>query len=188
MRVSIGCAVLAAGLLSGMVSAQEAKKKPQTSEASKKTPGKEDVKVYTNADLEKMFGIVAEEDREQPPVKPPATAKGSENVDPKKAPDPLTWLRQRQDAQREHQKAVAAAEAAVTAAKQQVTNLDRQLLAARNPFSARPELSDEEKVKRQEGGESAGKRYERTQELVEKAREAVRAAESELARLRAERP
>ena len=88
MRVSIGCAVLAAGLLSVTVSAQEAKKKPQTSEASKKTPGKEDVKVYTNDDLEKMFGIVAGEDREQPPVKPPATAKGSENVEPQKAPDP----------------------------------------------------------------------------------------------------
>ena len=188
MRVSIGCAVLVAGLLGAVVSADEAKKGPYDRVTTKKTPQNEDVKVYTNADLEKMFDIVAEEDREQPAAKPPAVAKGSETTEPTKAPDPLTWLRQRQDAQREHGKAVAVAEAAVTSANQQVANLERQLLAARNPFSARPELSDEEKAKRQEGGESAAKRYERTQELVEEAREAVRAAESDLARLRAERP
>ncbi len=187
MRVSIGCAVLAAGLLSAMVSADEAKKGPYDRVTSKKTP-QEEVKVYTNADLEKMFDIVVDEDREQPAAKPPATSKGPEKAEPKKAPDPLTWLRQRQDAQREHHKAVAEAEAAVTAGKQQVANLERQLLATRNPFSARPELSDEEKAKRQEGGEGASNRYERTEELVEKAREAVRAAESELARLRAARP
>ena len=188
MRVSIGCAVLAAGLLSAMVSADEAKKSPYARVTSEKTTQKDAVKIYTNADLEKMFNIVAEEDREQPAGKPPTVAKGSETTEPKKAPDPLTWLRQRQDAQRKHAKAVSDAQAALTAATQQVANLERQLLAARNPFSARPALSDDEKAKRQEGGESAGKRYERTQELVEKAREAVRAAESELARLRAERP
>ncbi len=188
MRVSIGCAVLAAGLLSVMVYADEAKKGPYDRVTSERTPQQEQVKVYTNADLEKMFDIVAEEDREQPAAKPPATAKGSETAEPKKTPDPLTWLRQRQDAQREHTKAVSKAEAALTAATQQLANLERQSLAARNPFSARPKLSDEEKAIRKDGGESAEKRYERTQELVEKAREAVRAAESELARLRAARP
>ena len=188
MRVLIGCAMLAAGLLSAMVSAQEAKKGPYDRVASGKAPQKEAVKVYTNADLKKLVEIVAKEDRERQAAKSPAEAKRPDEAEPKKAPDPLTCLRQRQDAQREHGKAVSEAQAALTAAQQQLASLERQLLAARNPFSARPVLSDEEKAKRRDSGESAEQRHERTQELVEKAREAVRAAESELARLRAERP
>ena len=188
MRVFIGCVVLAAALLSAMVSAQETKKGPYDRVARGKAPQKEAVKVYTNADLEKMFDIVAKEDREQPAAESPLAAKGSEGAEPKKAPDPLAWLRQRQNAQREHAKAVSEAEASLTAARQQLANLERQLLASRNPFSARPDLSDEEKAQRRDSAESAAKRHERTQELVEKAREAVHAAESELARLRAERP
>ena len=187
MRVFIGCAVLAVGLLSAMVSAQEAKKGPYDSVASGKAPKKEATKVYTNADLKKLPEIAAKAGEGQAAVETAATAKGSEK-EPEKAPDPLTWLRQRQDAQREHGKAVSEAEAVLTAAKQQLANLERQLLAARNPFSARPKLSDEEKAERQDNRESAAERYERTQELVEKTREAVRVAEAELLRLRAARP
>lgn len=101
--------------------------------------------------------------------------------------DPLTWLQQRQSAQREHRAALSEAQAAVKAAAEHLANLERQLLAARNPFSARPRLSDEEKTTRRDGGETAAQRYERTKELVEKARVEIRAAEAELARLRAER-
>ena len=97
-------------------------------------------------------------------------------------------MRKRQEAQREHAKAVAQAQSTLTAAQQHLANLERQLLATRNPFSARPKLSDEEKAERIDSSESAAKRHERTQEQVEKAREAVSVAESELARLRAARP
>ena len=99
MRVLIGCAMLAAGLLSAMVSAQEAKKGPYDRVASGKAPQKEAVKVYTNADLKKLVEIVAKEDRERQAAKSPAEAKRPDEAEPKKAPDPLTWLRQRQDAQ-----------------------------------------------------------------------------------------
>ncbi len=102
--------------------------------------------------------------------------------------DSLKWLRQRQQAQQAHRKALAEAETALSGAKARLANLEKQLLATRNPFSARPELSDEEKGQRQEAAETAAQRYERTKELVEKAREEVRAAEAELARLRAGRP
>lgn len=186
MRVVICCVVLIAGSLGPSISADEAKG-PYARVASGKAPQQDAVKVYTNADLEKMFDIVAEEDREQPAATP-APAEGSEKAEPKSETDPLTWLRQRQGAQREHRKAVSEAEAALNAARAQLANLERQLLAARNPFSARPELSDEEKATRRDSGETAAKRYERTQELVEKAREEIRVAEAELARLRAERP
>ena len=187
MRVPIGCVMLVAGLLVAVASAQEAKKGPYDRVATGKAHQKAPVKVYTNADLEKMFDIVAEEDREPAAPAPEGTAE-SEKAEPAKVPDPLTWLRHRQNAQRDHAKAVAEAQASVTAAKQQLAALERQLLAARNPFSARPNLSDEEKEERRKSGESAAQRYDRTRELVEKAREAVRAAESELARLRAARP
>jgi len=187
MRVFIGCAVLAIGLLSAMVSAQEAKKGPYDRVASGKAPKKEAVRVYTNADLKKLPEVAAEAGEGQAAVETPATAKGSEK-EPEKGPDPLTWLRQRQDAQRKHGKAVSEAEAVLAAAKQQLASLERQMLAARNPFSARPQLSDEEKAERRDSGESASKRYERTQELVEKTREAVRVAEAELVRLRTAGP
>jgi len=183
MRVFVCFAVLI-GLFITPVSADETKG-PYARVASGKTPDK-NVKVYTNADLEKMFNIVAGEDRETPPATTP-TEEAAEEA-PKKDPDPLTWLRQRQDAQREHSKAVSEARAALNAARQNLANLERQQLAARNPFSARPKLSDEEKAARQDSGESAAQRYDRTKELVEKVREEVRAAEAELARLRALRP
>lgn len=183
MRVFVCFAVLT-GLLIVPVSADETKGS-YARVARGKAPEKK-IKVYTNADLEKMFKIVAEEDRATPPAPPPT--EGAAKDAPKKDPDPLTWLRQRQDAQRENSKAVSEARAALTAARQNLANLERQQLAARNPFSARPKLSDEEKAARQDSGESAAQRYDRTKELVEKAREEVRAAEAELARLRALRP
>jgi hypothetical protein len=169
------------GLMSSLVVAQETKKTP------KKAPKKETVKVYTNADVKKYAEPETKADA-KPSATPEGTEQKAEKPEPKKTVDSLTWLRQRQDAQREHAKAVSEAEAALATAKQQLANLERQLLAARNPFAARPELSDEEKSKRKDSGESAAQRHERTKELVEKSREAVRAAESELARLRAQRP
>ncbi len=182
MRVLICCAVLAAALSTAPVLADEAKS-PYSRVATGKAPQKDAAKVYTNADLEKLVDSVAEEDREQPPAGTAgAPAEGSKKPDPKSDTDPLTWLQQRQSAQREHRKAVSEAQAAVNAARERLVNLERQLLAARNPFSTRPQLSDEEKATRREGGETAAERHERTKELVENARTEIRAAEAELAR------
>ena len=102
--------------------------------------------------------------------------------------DPLKWLQQRQAAQQEHREALEKAAKELQAARTKLADLERQLLATRNPFSARPVLSEEEKKDRREGTETAAMRTERTQRLVEESREAVRAAEAELARLRAGRP
>lgn len=187
MRVFICCAVLAVALPAAPLLADEAKT-PYARVATGRAPKSGAVKVYTNADLEKVVDSVAEGNREQPPADTVgAAAKGSEKPDPTSITDPLTWLQQRQSAQREHRSAVSEAQAAVKAAREQLANLEHQLLAARNPFSARPRLSDEEKKTRRDGGETAAQRYERTKELVEKARAETRAAEAELARLRAER-
>ncbi len=147
---------------------------------------KDEVKVYTNADLEKYKTEEPEAEETAPAAKPAAGTKEADAKTPGEAADPLQWLQQRKAAQQEQAKALAEAEAAVTAAKTKLANLERQLLATRNPFSARPELSEEEKAKRAEGGETAV--HERTKEMVEKAREELRKAEAELARLRAGRP
>ncbi|NIM01452.1 MAG: hypothetical protein GTO30_13790 [Acidobacteria bacterium] len=184
MRVFVGCALLAIGFLSADVSAQETKKDPKDRVEKKKVESKEEVKVYTNADLEK-FKIVKPEEEVTTPA---AETKEAETKTTKEAADPLQWLQQRRAAQQEQAKSLAEAEAAVTAAKAKLADLERQLLATRNPFSARPELSEEEKTKRTEGGETAAQRHDRTKEMVEKAREGLRKAEAELARLRAGRP
>ncbi len=185
MRVLIGCALLAIGLVGADVSAQETKKEPKDRVERKKAPAKDEVKVYTNADLEKFKIVKEEDDGETPATPPPADPKEAKKEAP---PDPLQLLRQQQAAQRDRAKAIAEAEAAVTTAKEKLANLERQLLATRNPFAARPEISKEEKAQRAEGGETAAQRYDRTKEMVEKAREELRNAEGELARLRAGRP
>jgi len=187
MRVFVCCAVLATGLLTASVPADEAKG-PYARVASGRASQGDAVKVYTNADLKKMFDISAEEIRGRLPADTAGVpAEGSKEPKPASETDPLEWLQQRQSAQREHGKAVTEAQAAVSAARERLANLERQLLASRNPFSARPQLSDEEKATRQDGSETAAERNERTKELVEKAREDMHAAEAELARLQAER-
>jgi len=193
MRVSTLFAVLAAGLLAAAVVADEPKGR-YTPVASGKPPQRGSVKVYTNADLAKMFPVVAEEDREKPATETktaegtPAETDTPAAPDAPAEPDPLTWLNQRQQAQREHQVAIERAQSALTTARSNLANLERQAMAARNPYSARPQLPDEEIEKRRQGGETAAQRNERTQGLVEKAREAVRAAEAEIARLQTQRP
>jgi len=198
MRVFVGLSVVILLVAVTPPFAEEAEKKrgPYDRVASgEPSATDEKVKVYTNADLAKLTGIVEEADAKSAKGEAgePGTPKpGAEKVDPAKQdaekPDPLAWLQKRQAAQQEHSVALAAAEAAVVAARQRVTDLEKQLLATRNPFSARPTLSDEEKEKRRTSGETAAQRNKRNQESLDQAREAVKAAEAELTRVRAARP
>jgi len=183
MRVFVGLSVVILLVAVTPPFAEEAEKKrgPYDRVASgEPSATDEKVKVYTNADLAKLTGIVEEADAK------------SAKVDPAKQdaekPDPLAWLQKRQTAQQEHTVALAAAEAAVVAARQRVADLEKQLLATRNPFSARPTLSDEEKEARRTSGETAAQRNQRNQKSLDQAREAVKAAEAELTRVRAGRP
>lgn len=146
------------------------------------------VPLYTNSDLEKMFGIVAEADRE-------SSAKESADADPKSSEattkkadeDPLVWLKKRQEAAAARSVELAEAEKQVADARQRLADLERQKMAVRNPYAARPQLSEEEEKRRREGGESASARFERTEALVKAAREELRAAEAKLAQLRSQR-
>lgn len=179
MRVSVVLTVLVLGALAVPAFAEEKARGPYDRVATGRPPVKGETKVYTNSDLARLFGIAVEEDREEPAAETaPATPET----------DPLIWLQQRQASRQGHLEAVADAEATLMAARKKLAELESQLLATRNPFSARPVLSDEEKKIRRQGGETAAERNERTQDLVQEAREAVSAAEADLARKRAERP
>ena len=149
------------------------------------------VRVYTNSDLEKMFGIVAAEDREASAV----AAEEAEGADAaakptqaKPAEDPLVWLKKRQEAAAARSVALAEAEKNVADARVRLAELEKQKMAVRNPYAARPTLSEEEQQQRRDAGETAAQRFERTESLVEAAREEVRAAEAKLAQLRSQRP
>jgi hypothetical protein len=187
---------------SGPVSAADAsqqvdKEQPeqaQPASASNVTavPGKPDspgtVRVFTNKDLERMFGDESQETSESSADTPSAeTAQAA--PEPRKSTqptvDPLAQMKQEQAARAQRQQLVAQAEADLEAARAKLENLEVQLLASRNPFSARPQLSDEEKELRATSGETAAERNKRTQLLVDQAREEVAAAEKTLAEAKA---
>ena len=127
-----------------------------------KAPGAETT--YTNRDLERMFGAPAA----------PATTPTSSDGD-----DSLNWLEEQRTARAERVANIVEAEAEVAAARKSLKNLEVQLLATRNPFSARPKLSEEE-VEYRVQGEGAAARNRRTQVLVDEARQELKEAEARL--------
>jgi hypothetical protein len=134
--------------------------------------------VITNAVLDRLFGPspeaptapVAEEPVDQAPSSRPA--------------DALKVLRDEQATAVQRERMIAEAQAELDAAKAKLANLEVELLATRNPFSKRPELSEEEKEYRRSSGETAAERNERIQKLVDEARVEVQAAEENLAQFR----
>ena len=171
--------------------AEETQRSPYDRVATGKPPQRDEtVKVYTNSDLEKLFGIVAEEDRE---------AGAADDADERPTPatnrrpakssdDALKWLQERRAQQAASATAMQEAQSELAKARERLANLEKQLMAVRNPFSARPQLTEEEKEQRRNQPESANERYKRTEALVEEAREEVRAAEAKLAEIRSQRP
>ena len=131
--------------------------------------------VITNELLEKIFGP-SDEAATADPAQAPAQGQP--------APDPLQVMRQGQMRQAERQRLTEEAQRELDGAKTKLANLEVQLLAARNPFSKRPVLSDDEKRTRETSGEAAAERAERSRTMVDEARAEVQAAEAKLARVR----
>lgn len=136
-------------------------------------------KVYTNDDLTRMYG-----DSEEAETTTAAPEGSSTGETAPELPDPLTQMEQEKTAQASREAEIAAAESALAAAQAKLQNLEKQLLATRNPFSARPALSEEEQEYRETSGETAAERNERTQKLVDEAKQEVADAEAALARAR----
>ena len=138
-------------------------------------------KVYTNDDLSRRYGA------SEAPEAPAATPEGSRAPGtPQNAPDPLALMEQEKKAQAAREDEVAQAESALAAAQAKLANLEKQLLATRNPFSARPQLSEEEQKSRATSEETAAERNARTQKLVEEAKVEVAEAEAHLSRARSQ--
>jgi hypothetical protein len=132
--------------------------------------------VITNDVLERLVGPAPDATAGEAATEPPPEQSA--------APDPLKVMQNEMAMEGQRRRMISEAEREVEAAKTKLANLEVQLLAARNPFSKRPQLSDEEKERRRTSGETAAERYERTQRLVDEARAEVAAAEEKLAQLR----
>lgn len=141
--------------------------------------------VFDNDDLEARYGPV--EEAPASPVQAEANnaegkdaAKGKDAAEGKEAADPLKSMEEEQAAAKEQRERVAAAQKNLSAARQEVTRLEKQMLAIKNPFSARPDLSDEEKEARAKSAESAPELLARTQKQLDEARQKLAEAEKEL--------
>jgi len=167
---------------------EEAQPSPLVQATGGKADGKRE-KVYGNDDLEKMFGpaparadgsSVANSD-ESATEKPKAAASAATAGD-----SALDQLFAGEARKREHAASIAAAETQVAEAKQRLADLEKRLLASRNPLLARPK-PPEEGAEEWNRADAAG-RVEQTQAGIEAARKAVAEAQRELAALRSAAP
>jgi hypothetical protein len=149
-------------------------------------PSVSDGNVYSNADLERMFGP-------PPPPEPVETpARTAEGAGPGDANDAgestsaLDLLFERRDAARERDKALAEAEQQVADARKRVTELERRVLATKNPFLARPGPPEEGAEEWRQAG--TPQRLQMAEQELQAAREAVTEAERKLAELRRSNP
>jgi hypothetical protein len=158
----------------------------QGGEESRQKLKLQDGMVITNDLLERIVGPAPEPTGEAASSASAAGEPASGSAAPPAPPaaTPLQAMADEQAAAATRQREIQKAEQELKTAKDKLANLETQLLATVNPFSKRPQLSDEEKERRRTSGETASARNERTKELVEAAREEVRAAEERLAQLR----
>ena len=143
------------------------------------------VKVFTNEDLEgeievdkKVEGAYTLTGTPAPPRTAPSLAELRDRV------DPLKELEAEQAAADSRRERISTAERELDAARKKLANLEVQQRATRNPFSKRPQLSDEEKEIRATSGENAAQRAERTDEMVTEAKADVATAEKRLSAAR----
>lgn len=161
----------------------ETQDKPTATEKAKSDEGK----VYTNKDLQRLF---APDPADQAPDgatdAPSAPAAGAPvtPATPTAEQDPLEWLNNRTKAKTDRQSQIDEAQAELFAAEDKLANVRKELLATVNPFSARPELSEEEKAYRRTSGETALERNERTKVMEQEAQAAVDEARTKLERVK----
>lgn len=173
--------------------ATEKDSEQKDSETARKSaePAEQEAAVYTNEDLDKLFG---EEGSTEQTALTPEEESGEERepvmemkvVEPQPAEkvvsDPLNLMQQQQALSEERTRIVAEAELAVANARARVKQLEQRVLALKNPYMARPEIPEEERA----DWDSLGtrERREKTEEKLIQAREELKAAEAELAKVR----
>ena len=133
-------------------------------------------KVYTNADLERMFG--------KSTAKPaPATSKAPTAV---QLPDPLTWLQNRLADEESHRAGIKAAEGRVEIAQAIVDELEQELAELRFAYDSTFRYRN-----RKQGNERLRYRqltYRRMLQKFEAAVEDLELAKQELVEIKRDRP
>jgi hypothetical protein len=145
--------------------------------------------VFSNDDLPPAVGGSTPAGSPSPSQPQPATSPSSPEPGAPTAPgeatdDPLTWMEQRAARQAEQARMRGEADAAVAAAQSEVQRLERELLAARNPFVGRPPGSADST----ETPADPRERQAQLQSRLKAAREALREAVARRDSLRRERP
>jgi len=154
-------------------------------QASRRARGEKkdsEAKVYGNDDLDEMFG---------PSESTPPAAQDEDSTEPTEAarpaegeaqPDALEQMFAREARKKEQATEIAGAEQRVTDAKQAIVDLEKRLLAVKNPLLARPS-APEEGAEEWNAGDGQS-RVQQTEQQIAAAREALAEAERELSELK----
>jgi len=190
--------------LAGPVLAEDEKPKKEQPAAGEQKAGAEDAEagkkdgipvkeadetyVFTNDDLERLTdaGHDVPPTRLPPAGDAPAATPAPAPAPPAKPGDALEWLEQNKARAAERAQRITDAEKAVADARARVQALEKRLLSLRNPYSARPQIPDDEKAEWDEL--STRDRVEKTQRQLEEARGELASAERLLEGLRASAP
>ena len=147
-------------------------------DAGKKEP--EAGKVYTNADLERLFGAAPAPKAEEGKPDDAEAAAGA-------APKPPDALRTMQDAQargKTRQLQAAQVENDVAAKRAEVEMLEQRILRIRNPLLPRPEVDLTPEEREEWKGLTAPQRVDLTQKQLDQARKELAEAEARLEKLK----
>ncbi len=194
-----GIVALAVGLLLALVPclapASEEKASgenpPAGTSKPKQKPGRiektEAVPVYTNEDLERMFGpsTASDKKREEEPARAEESRAplGGAGAEARQAAerDPLGAIEEERAREADRNLRLAKAEREVAEAAARVKELEKRALAVRNPFLPRPELPPEEAEAWK--GLSNEQRLERIEAALAEARKKLEEARARLAAL-----
>jgi len=144
-----------------------------------------EVKVYTNAELRKLYGG---ESVEPAPAAEPSVAGNADptGTAPAVATDPLTQLFEQQAQAAQRRNDTVAAEAKVAEARKKVDDIKKATLATKNPFLPRPEVPKEHAEEWQAA--SSPDRVAMANRALAQAEADLASSEAELARLKGSRP
>jgi hypothetical protein len=140
-----------------------------------------EVKVYTNAELRKLYGGEIDEPAAsaEPLAAAPVVSPGSE---PAVAADPLQQLFDQQAQAEQRKNDTVAAEARVAEARKKVEEIKKATLATKNPLLPRPKIPEEKAEEWQAA--SAPDRVAMADQALAQAVADLASSEAELARLR----
>lgn len=143
--------------------------------------GKE-VQVFTNADLDRLFGAPPPPSAAEPDQ---TKATGSDaSAQAPAAEDPLKWMADQKAKESEREAQIASAEKKVAEAQDKIASLEQRIRSIRNPLLPPPKPPEDAQAREDWDASNAKGRLEESQSELDRARDELRAAQDELAALR----